>query len=216
MPIQDLSGMRFGRWTAIDGFVVNRKTFWNCLCDCGSQKAVAASSLKTGDSKSCGCLNIESIKRRSRTHGMSKTTTYICWSSVIARCTRANADPLGLYFARGITVCDRWRNSFENFLEDMGERPGPEYSIDRIDPRGNYEPSNCRWATKKLQARNRRTSKTITHNGRTLTIAEWAEVSGLKMQTLWKRIHDGIPFDVAISAPAKQGQKGLRAGYAKQ
>lgn len=211
MPIQDLSGQKFGRWTAIDGFVVGKRTFWNCVCDCGTARAVSASSLKTGDSKSCGCLNNEVRLARSTTHGMSRTPTYICWCAVIARCGRANGDPLGLYFARGITVCERWRSSFENFLADMGERPSLSHSIDRINNDGNYEPGNCRWATRKQQSRNRRSSKTITHNGRTLTIAAWAEESGIKNQTLWKRLHDGIPFEIAISAPVRVGQKGLRS-----
>lgn len=209
MPIEDLSGRRFGRWTAISGYVQGKTTFWTCRCDCGVEKGVAAYSLKCGDSKSCGCLNKENRHFNTRTHGMSKTPTYIVWTSMIARCSRKNADPLCLYLARGIDVCDRWRNSFEAFLADMGERPSDIHSIDRIDVNRDYCPENCRWATPKEQARNRRSNKTYTHDGQTMTLPEWAEKHGMAMRTLWARLNKGIPFHVAISTPVRLGQKGI-------
>ncbi len=211
MAIRDLTGCKFGRLQPLSGYYVSDKrvTYWTCRCDCGTIKDIAQTTLVNKPNPSCGCRNLEVLRARSKTHGMSGTPTYNVWCSMIARCGRANADPLGIYFARGISVCARWRNSFEAFLEDMGERPGPSYSIERKDNDGNYEPSNCEWATKTTQARNRRSSKFYTHDGLTLTLPEWAERCGIAMRTLWARVHNGVPFSVAISAPVKSGPKKL-------
>lgn len=131
------------------------RAYWNCICDCGGINIAAANDLKSGHTKSCGCLNDEIRQSKPVKHGHNKTRTYISWCSMWARCTNKKLKSYEYYGGRGIGVCDRWKD-FGLFLQDMGERPEGR-SIDRFpDNDGNYEPSNCRWATPKEQRANQR------------------------------------------------------------
>ena len=139
-----------------------------CVCDCGNIVDVTLSLLRRGHTKSCGCYQKEIIKKMSicnkygslkSKHRMCNTSEYRSWNSMKERCLNKNYIKYNLWGGRGITICDRWLNSFENFYADMGPKPGPEYSLDRINNNGNYEPSNCRWATPKEQVNNRRISR---------------------------------------------------------
>lgn len=161
----DLAGQRFGRLLVVCKAtdVGARYTSWLCACDCGVTSEILTGNLNNGTSRSCGCLKREVASKRFLTHGHSGTPTHGCWMAMRQRCINPNANGYAHYGARGIAVCDRWLESFENFLADMGERPSLRHSIDRYPNNdGNYEPGNCRWATKTEQMRNTRATK-LTH-----------------------------------------------------
>jgi hypothetical protein len=155
-------GEKFGRLTLmeeVESLYNNKIRRFLCECDCGNKKLIHLTNLKSGDTKSCGCLNIEISKQRNRTHGDSNSPEYQTWKRMKRRCDNPKGNRWEHYGGRGIKVCDRWINSYQNFLEDMGRKPSPEYSIDRINVNGNYEPSNCRWSTPKEQSNNTRRNK---------------------------------------------------------
>jgi hypothetical protein len=152
----NLTGRRFGRWTVISrAGTVCKQARWNCLCDCGSTSVVYGGNLRNGASTSCGCYFSEALIARQTIHGKSGTPTFNSWASMWDRCTNENANQFKDYGGRGIKVCERWK-SFVNFLADMGEKPDA-LTLDRYpNNNGNYEPGNCRWATRSQQNRNRR------------------------------------------------------------
>lgn len=158
----DLSGQRFGRLTVVARTDRRPGAWWRCVCDCGGEKVTRASLLRNGETQSCGCLQKERTSEASKTHGHAprgkKGPTYVSWRNALARCNNPLWHAYHLYGGRGITICERWASSFANFLADMGERP-PGHTLDRLDPDGNYEPGNCRWATPKQQAQNRRRAR---------------------------------------------------------
>jgi len=193
----DITGMKFGRWTVIRKVKSKSRTRWLCRCECGTEKEIQGAGITSGRSKSCGCLRAElpmtNLLKSVTRHGKTNTPTWKSWWAMIKRCSYKNAINFERYGGRGISVCERWKN-FENFLADMGERP-TGMSIDRINVDGNYEPSNCRWATALEQ--NRNTSKTVfvELSGKKLSIAEAAEIIGVQRETIKRRIKKGIPIN---------------------
>lgn len=161
MKLIDLTGRQFGRLT-VDGrgpdaiYRSGKRAKWFCTCACGTRKLIFATSLRYGRSQSCGCLAAEVAANSLRTHGGYGTDLYRVWSGMKERCSNRNHNSYPWYGGRGISVCDAWLNSFDRFEADMGPRPSPEHSIDRINGNGNYEPGNCRWATMNEQIKNRR------------------------------------------------------------
>ena len=160
-PSGDITGMRFHRLTVIRKLLdrASRNVFWLLACDCGRTHRAPASALRTGRVKSCGCMNQELRLARNQRHGLAargakKPAEYIVWQAMIGRCSNPKNKAFRYYGGRGIVVCDRWRHDFTAFLADMGQRPSPKHSIDRINNDGNYEPGNCRWATQSEQVRN--------------------------------------------------------------
>lgn len=147
MHLVDLTGQVFSRWTVIKrGETRDEDTYWLCTCECGTISEVSAGSLRSERSKSCGCYYKEFQSELQTTHGMSKHPVYSVWTGMKQRCFNPNDTKYHLYGGRGITVYDRWKDSFESFYADMGPRPDG-YSIERRDGNGNYEPGNCHWAT---------------------------------------------------------------------
>lgn len=189
---EDLTGRKFGRLTVISRIGTNNlgKATWLCKCDCGKETVVTTGELKSGNTKSCGCYNKEKRKTNNLVHGKRKEKIYKVWANMKARCTNESVSEYKNYGGRGITVCDEWRNSFIAFYEwAMANGYNENLQIDRKDVNGNYEPSNCRWVTRKENCNNRTNSHYITHNGETHTISEWARIKGIKRATLSYRIN---------------------------
>ena len=157
----DLTGQQFGRLWVVQrqSKVGGGPVVWSCKCECGNVVAVIAANLRNGTTNSCGCLRKEVASKKLTTHGLTKHPMYKLWSSMKTRCLNKNATNYSAYGGRGIGVCKRWM-SFENFLNDMGERPEGT-TLDRIDVNGDYDPKNCRWATPQEQGANRRQTKLI-------------------------------------------------------
>lgn len=201
----DLSGQVFGRLTAVR-YVGNRK--WECVCSCGVIKSVSSDNLKSGQIKSCGCLFRELLVSNNTTHGQSKSPTYKSWAGAKDRCTNLNTPCYPSYGGRGIKMCERWANSFEAFLKDMGPRPSPKHSLDRVDNDGDYEPGNCRWATQDEQSNNRRTNRMFSAFGESKTVADWLRDPRCVVRlatTLRNRIVAyGWPPEKAITTPVYQ------------
>ena len=196
----DISGEIFGRWKVLGIAESDRRgeLLWHCQCLCGTKSIIHGSSLRSGNSSSCGCYRSENPHRK--THGASLTQEYQVWKAMIRRCENKNVVEYKDYGGRGIGVCPQWRNSFEKFIEDMGERPAGR-TIERKNNDGNYELDNCRWATKRDQANNTRANRVLTICGKKKTMSQWSRAYGKKVGTIWKRLTLGWTEEDAIKTP---------------
>lgn len=192
-------GRTFGKLTVIERLeaLPHRCYRFLCQCECGGQVEVHSSNLYGGHTRSCGCLLPQKNQELRITHGMRWRAEYSTWCAIKQRCSNPNATAYRLYGGRGIEMCAEWAASFEAFFRDMGTRPNGT-SIDRIDVNKGYAPGNCRWASSKVQGRNRRVCKTLTYLGRTKTVAEWAEETGINLKTLCTRLERGWPVGRAL------------------
>jgi hypothetical protein len=215
-PIIDRRGVRYGRLTVVDRapnrFQAGGRSIimWNCVCECGEKAVVQSDRLSSGKTQSCGCLNRETTsKHRRKYHSGFKGINehrkeYVSWMGARVRVLGSKSPKYHNYGGRGIRMCERWLNSFEAFLYDMGPSPKGT-SIDRIDNNGNYEPGNCRWATSQEQQRNRRVTVLISIGTLQKTAAEWAEVSGVPADRISSRIKRGWEPERAVFVSVKKG-----------
>ena len=189
----DLTGQKFNKLTVIKKNNNNTKdgnALWECVCDCGKTVVVCGKEIRSGHTKSCGCLRKEQVRECHKTHGKSNTKLFSVWQSMLKRCYRKYNKDYSNYGGRGITVCREWQNDFQAFYDwALANGYRDDLTIDRIDVNGNYEPLNCRWITQKEQCNNRRTNSFITYEGRTQTIQQWADELGINRQTLRCRIY---------------------------
>lgn len=198
----DLTGQKFNRLTVIDRAQNTAKgqARWLCQCVCGKTYIANGTQLRKGRVQSCGCYKREVTIEHSTKHGHANagqiSPTYHSWAGMIARCTNSAHRSYSHYGGNGIVVCERWYK-FANFLADMGEKP-KGHSLDRVDYNGNYEPDNCRWATVKEQARNKRTNRLITLNGITRTMGEWVEILGVPQSTISYRVQHNYSDEQAL------------------
>lgn len=195
----DLSGRRFGMLTVIEKVKVERGIYkWKCLCDCGKEHLVTTWHLVNGDVKSCGCNHFKACV----THGMTETRLYHIWCTMKARCFRKTSAKYPRYGGRGITMCDEWKNNFQNFYDwSMANGYKENLSIDRIDNNGDYCPSNCRWTDAVTQMNNTSANVLIEYNGEIKTIAQTARDNGISQSLLWKRLNRGWSVKKSIETP---------------
>jgi len=217
----DLTGKRFGRLlvvSRVDNESKNRtKSKWFCNCDCGNtNKIVDGGNLRFGSVKSCGCLMRESRIKANLIHGHTRHTKknskeYYCWVGIKTRCLNKNSPNYLRYGGRGIKMCDRWLESFQNFYEDIGPCPSSEHSIERKNRNGNYDKENCVWATAKIQNHNRENSiEKITIGNKTMELTEWCEFLGMSYDLVWTRIRiAGWAPERALTTPKKKTEKSI-------
>lgn len=206
--IIDITGQKFNMLTVLSfSKRENGRSYWMCKCDCGNIVERNSNSFKSNMTKSCGCLAMKACKIVRKTHGLSKSRTYTIWQGMRNRCNDENYKNYNNYGGRGIRVCDRWMESFENFYEDMGNRPN-EMSLDRKDVNGNYCKENCKWSTSKEQNNNRRNNHYIEYKGEIKTIQQWADEFNLKYKTLYDRITKmKWTIEKSINHPMKKHKK---------
>jgi hypothetical protein len=202
----DLRGRIVGKLEVIrrdpDSSARYSKEYYFCQCDCGNVVSVRADLLRGAIKTTCGCGTMELRVRNATTHGMTNTETYKTWRGLIRRCFNVSCEEYQFYGRRGITVCERWLHSFENFLSDMGVKPKGT-SIDRINNDGNYEPWNCRWATQKQQARNTRKNRIVSMGGESRCLFDWCKEYNIASSTVWYRIFElGMDARTALTLPS--------------
>lgn len=199
-----LEGQRFGRWTAVS--MVGRQgsnALWLCRCECGSERLVSTLNLRSGRSRSCGCLRDEISAISHLKHGGSYSSEYQAWLKAKRRCFDPKDISYRNYGGRGIYMCDEWCADFGSFVRDVGPKPSPVHSLDRIDNDRGYEPGNCRWATRSEQSRNTRRNRWIGIGGQRKLLTDWSVDSGVSTTTIGRRLDAGWPARDAVFARAR-------------
>lgn len=212
------TGQRFGRFVVLaDAPRRSGARAYCCVCDCGENRTVDGPALTRGLSQSCGCLKRERTGDARRSHGRSGDAIYRIWCGIKTRCSNPGRREFSYYGGRGISVCERWRDGdgsrsgFECFVADMGERPSPDHSVERIDNDGNYDPNNCVWATTLEQRRNTSATYKIAHGGEVLSTAAWSERTGIPALQIGRRIGRGWSVDRALTQrPKAQPRRTVR------
>lgn len=202
MEHTNLLGKEFGRLRVLSRATNTKqgKARWLCECSCGRQVTICGEHLRRALTRSCGCWRIEAASIAFKTHGLTKTPEHRSWTAMKDRCGNPNTQWWHRYGGRGIVVCERWVNSFETFLADMGPRPSRRHSIERENNDGNYEPGNCIWALPAQQATNRSSVCMIAHDGITDTMAGWARRTGVPYLKLRRQLKKGWTMEQAIKS----------------
>lgn len=201
----DLTGQRFGRLVVLseNGRSHSGKKRWLCQCDCGNQTCVVAGDLRSGRTRSCGCLHKESAKIKATKHGKRYSRLYRIWCSIKRRTCVKTDSGYSKYGGRGIGICDEWKQSFESFSEwSLLNGYSDDLTIDRIDNEKGYSPENCRWTTEDVQSRNKRNNVWITYRGETHVLSDWAKLTGLSFTTIRHRLDSGWTVERALTEPA--------------
>ena len=202
----DMTGKRYGMLTVIRyaGHNKNGNRVWECKCDCGTIKMIEGSPLRKGITVSCGCYHKRDITERETIHGMSDTRLHNIWNHMKQRCSNKNNTAYKYYGGRGITVCNEWSNDFMSFYSwAMQNGYTEELTIDRIDTNKGYDPSNCRWVSRKVQMNNRNAVHKFTINGETKSIAEWCRIYNVPHERVRRRVmNEGWDIVTALTTPA--------------
>lgn len=201
MPkFRDLSGIKFNKLLVIEfaGRSKSNRTMWKCLCDCGNYAVIRGEELTRGQKYCSNC-----VPKGRPSHGLSNIPEFGVWLAMKQRCDNPKCDAYNNYGARGITYCISW-SRFENFFSDMGARPTKHHTLERKNNQGNYEPTNCCWATRKEQARNFRSNRILEYLEQKKCISEWGEIYGLKHDTISSRLERGWAIDRALTTPANK------------
>lgn len=201
-----MTGQQFGRLTVLEQAAHRgKKVRWLCRCECGNKSVVDGACLRSGNTKSCGCLDVERIRERSTTHGHTRgrvrTPEYKAWSDMWKRCRSRDKRYFADYLGRGIGVCERWQD-YSNFFADMAPKP-PGLSLGRIDNSKGYAPENCRWETQSQQMRNTRRNRIVTCQGVRMPLVEAVEKSGLSISRFYSRVSEGWPEERLLDTPRK-------------
>lgn len=200
----DLQGRRFGRLLALRQHELKKHGWdWLFRCDCGKEVVLRGSQVARLHTRSCGCLRVDTSREQETTHGKKNTRVYRCWSQMKRRCLNETDRRFADYGGRGIKVCDRWRESFENFYADMGDPPEGT-SLERKDVNGDYCKDNCVWATDTEQANNKRNNRRVTYRGETKTLMQWARELNLNYTALVYRLNRGWTPEQAFTEPVAE------------
>lgn len=198
-------GRKYGRLTVLDAFRENKRTYLTCLCECGATITRATFCLRSGKTKSCGCLWRDKMTK----HGLCGIKEYRAWQHMLRRCDNFKDKKAHLYAKKGITVCESWKE-FVVFLADMGMAPTQNHSIDRINGNLGYFKENCRWATKLEQARNTNANRMLVFNGEKRCLYEWAAKYGIHPTTFTKRLKRGLSVEEALLKPIDTAYRRIR------
>ena len=207
----NLSEKKFNNLTVLKRMTNRKKqTMWLCKCDCGKEVVVSSANLKSGHTKSCGCYALKEKSKRMKEknptykHGLSNSRLFEIWRAMKKRCYLKTHVHYKNYGARGIRVCEEWKNDFMNFYNwAMANGYRDDLTIDRINPDGNYEPNNCRWATYKEQNNNKKNNRYIEYNGEKHTASEWAEIKKINYDTFFSRLYSGWSIKDLIETPVR-------------
>ena len=206
----NITGKRFGKLVAIKMIGKNKNGgyLWQCKCDCGNEITASVGNLNNGHTKSCGCLRAYRCKMNFTKHGLESTRLYDIWRDMRLRCYDERNISYNRYGGRGITICDEWKEDVKAFYDwAMANGYNDGLTIERIDNDGNYSQENCRWATVKEQANNRRSNVLVTHNGKTQTMKEWAHEVGIPCRVVWARMQRlGWSVERALTDPVRKGK----------